>query len=390
MKPNITIIILNWNGWADTIECLESIYQIDYTNYNVILVDNGSEDNSIQKIRDFCKGKLTTKSKFFQYSLNNKPINLKEYSKKEIKMGRCDKKELSENEIILLKNEVNHGFAEGNNIGIKFAMKTFDPKYVLLLNNDTVVKKDFLLNLVNCAKITQSDILQPKIKYYEDLTLQSTGIKLDFFGFTVCRGDYEIDSYQYDTYISENFFYAAGACLLLKKEFLMSMGDEYFDKKLFAYHEDVDICWQARLFGFKIGYCPSSICYHKGSKSTGGTQSTGGAHLKKAYWVWRNRIRVIIKNYSFKNLIIALPLTIIIEFVTSIFVSINKKEFKYFLMFIKSLIWNIINFGDTFKRRTRIQQKRMVEDSHITMFMEIKSFEFSILKQKISKFFQEH
>lgn len=390
MKPNITIIILNWNGWIDTIECLESIYQIDYPNYNVILVDNGSEDDSIQKIRDFCKGELIIKSKFFQYSPDNKPINLKEYSKKEIEIGYYDKKQFKVKDTILLKNEVNQGFTEGNNIGIRFTMKAFNPGYILLLNNDTVVEKDFLLHLVDFANKTQSTILQPKIKYYEDLTLQSTGIKLDFFGFILCRGDHEIDSNQYDMDTCEKFFYAAGACLLLKKEFLNCIDDEYFDKKLFAYYEDMDICWQARLLGFKIEYCPNSICYHKGSQSTGGKQSTGRGNLKKAYWGWRNRIRVLIKNYSTKNLIIALPLTIIIEFIVSIFVSINKKEFKYFVMFFKSLIWNIINFNDTFKHRKKIQQKRIVKDSYITNFIDLKSFEFSILKKKISKFFQRY
>ncbi len=68
MKPQISIIILNWNGWKDTIECLESIYQINYPNYQVIVVDNGSEDNSIEKIKNYCSGKAVIKSDFFEYN----------------------------------------------------------------------------------------------------------------------------------------------------------------------------------------------------------------------------------------------------------------------------------------------------------------------------------
>ncbi len=74
--PEVAVIILNWNGWEDTIECLESLYQINYPNYNVILVDNASEDNSIEKIREYCAGKLEIQSDFFEYDKQNKPLNL--------------------------------------------------------------------------------------------------------------------------------------------------------------------------------------------------------------------------------------------------------------------------------------------------------------------------
>lgn len=388
-EPSVSIVILNWNGWKDTIECLESLFQINYKKYHIVLVDNGSKDDSVKIIKQYLNGDIKVKSKFFQYQTSNKPLNFTEITKldserKQIKVINLEIK------ITILKNDKNYGFTEGNNIGIRFALKAYTPDYILLLNNDTVVEKDFLSKLVNFSQLNGSDILQPKIKYYEDLTLNSTGIKLDFFGFTSCRGDHEIDRCQYDTFIREHFFYASGACLLLKKKFLKYMGDEYFDKKLFAYHEDVDICWQARLFGFKIEYCPNSICYHKGSQSTGGRKSAGEANFKKAYWEWRNRIRVLIKNYSWKYLIIALPTTIILEFLSSIFVSINKKEFRYFLTFCKCLIWNIKNFNDTVKLRKIIQQKRVVNDSYISTFIDLKSFELSILKKKFSNFFQGH
>jgi len=65
MNPRVSIIILNWNGWEDTIECLESLYQITYPNYDVIIVDNGSEDESLEMIRKYCQGKIRVESKFF-------------------------------------------------------------------------------------------------------------------------------------------------------------------------------------------------------------------------------------------------------------------------------------------------------------------------------------
>ena len=74
--PRVSIIILNWNGWRDTIECLESLYRINYLNYDIIVVDNDSNDESIEKIKEYCNGKTEINSKFFKYSEENKPIEV--------------------------------------------------------------------------------------------------------------------------------------------------------------------------------------------------------------------------------------------------------------------------------------------------------------------------
>ena len=74
--PKVAIIILNWNGWKNTIECLESLYQIDYPTYEIILVDNGSKDDSVQKIGEYAKGEISVGSSFFSYDSTNKPLKL--------------------------------------------------------------------------------------------------------------------------------------------------------------------------------------------------------------------------------------------------------------------------------------------------------------------------
>ena len=89
MVPKVAIIILNWNNWKDTIECLESVYQIDYPNYNVIVVDNSSENESIQKIKEYCNGLIYVKSKFFQYNPINKPIQVLELTEEDVKKGEA-------------------------------------------------------------------------------------------------------------------------------------------------------------------------------------------------------------------------------------------------------------------------------------------------------------
>ena len=158
--PPVTIIILNWNNWRDTVECLESVFQIDYPNYHVILVDNGSTDDSIQKIREYCEGSLSVKSMFFEYKQNNKPIKLLEIDEKSLEDVEFTEEAIKNimdlepnRRLILIKNEKNYGFAEGNNIGIKFALKYLKPAYILLLNNDVVVEKNFLTELVNVFSI---------------------------------------------------------------------------------------------------------------------------------------------------------------------------------------------------------------------------------------------
>ncbi len=155
MKQKVSIIILNWNGWEDTIECLESLYQINYPNYDVIVVDNGSQNESVEMIKNYASGELSVESDFFEYKKFNKPIKIFEYSAKELESLQIINENYynldSNNKLILIKNEVNSGFSEGNNIGINFSLQFLNSNYILLLNNDTVVDKNFLNELVKFA-----------------------------------------------------------------------------------------------------------------------------------------------------------------------------------------------------------------------------------------------
>jgi len=111
MNPLVSIIILNWNGWQDTLECLESIYQINYPNYHVILVDNHSQDQSLEKIREYCQGKIATESKFYTYNPENKPLTLNELTKKEAE-EEISKIEMPDNHLTLIKNDTKLRFCQ--------------------------------------------------------------------------------------------------------------------------------------------------------------------------------------------------------------------------------------------------------------------------------------
>ena len=203
MNPKVSIIILNWNGWKDTIECLESLYQITYPNYDVIVVDNGSKDSSVKKIKEYCHGQTKVQSKFFIYNPNNKPIKIIEYTGEEVEAGKGKERKLenapSNKKLTIIKNEKNYGFAEGNNIGIRYALgKGID--YVLLLNNDTVVDQNFLTELVRVAESEEySGIIGPKLYFYKNKNrIYSVGGRINFWTSEISHIGYnEVDPGHY-------------------------------------------------------------------------------------------------------------------------------------------------------------------------------------------------
>jgi GT2 family glycosyltransferase len=271
MDPKISIIILNWNGWEDTIECLESLYQINYPNYDVIIVDNGSEDESTKKIKQYCEGKIKVKSQFFEYNLENKPIKIIEYTREEAEAGGGKEKEIenlpSNRELILIKSERNYGFAEGNNIAIRYALKALNPDYVLLLNNDTVVDLEFLSELVKVGERDERiGILGPKMYYYnyngKSDVFCSAGGKINKWRipqvyFTI--GQKEVDIGQYDCIKEVDWI--SGAAMMVKSIAMKKLS--LLNSNYFFGNEDVEYCMKARKQDAKVIYVPEAKIWHK-------------------------------------------------------------------------------------------------------------------------------
>jgi GT2 family glycosyltransferase len=301
--PRVSIILLNWNGWKDTIECLESLYRINYPNYDVIVIDNDSKDESIEKIKKYCNGNIKINSKFFKYSKENKPIEVFELLEDEARNNKFLKKEgyekLNPNKrMILIKNKDNYGFAEGNNVGIKFALDVLNPKYVLLLNNDTVVDKDFLIEMV---KVEESDekigVVGPKVYLYsEPNKFQTAGIKIrknmpnvvNIWSYNMI-GYGEIDNGQYD--VTKEVDSLVGCCILVKTKAINEFG--LLDEKFFLYHEESD--WLYRISKkYLMYYSPFSKIWHKYSASSGGEFSP-----TVVYYPTRNSILFAKKHNNF-------------------------------------------------------------------------------------------
>ncbi|MBU1102465.1 glycosyltransferase family 2 protein [Patescibacteria group bacterium] len=225
MSPKVFIIILNWNGWRDTFECLKSLSDLAYGNFEIILIDNASKEKTRFSKETFPKLKITQ-----------------------------------------VFNEYNLGFAGGNNQGIKMALEG-DADYVLLLNNDTTVEPDFLSVLVaEAEKNNEAGILGPKILFYDEKRLiWSAGGKITG-NFT--RGELigyrQNDSGQYNQ--TKEVDYISGTCLLVKKEVIKKIG--LISEDYFLYYEDNDWCQRVRQAGYKCLLVPEAKIYHKASKST--------------------------------------------------------------------------------------------------------------------------
>ena len=336
-EPLVAIVILNWNGWEDTIECLESVYQIDYPNYRVVLVDNNSSDESFLKIKDYCNGKIKVKSNFFDYNKNNKPIKIKAYSKEESE-SKTNKKDLTRNQLFLIKNDRNYGFAEGNNIGIRYALQTLNADFILLLNNDTVVDKDFLGEMINLGEINENiGIVGPKIYYYDDPdTIWCIGGKIDW---KLARGLHvgtnEADNGQYNR--TEEFDYVSGSAFLVKREVIDKVG--LMDRKFFLYFEESDLALRASKNGYKSVYAPEAKIWHKVSKSGGGLSKPIGL-----YYITRNRWLFMKKWAKRSNYIFFVVYQAVGAIIFPIVLSIYYKNRKLFGAYYRGL-----SDGITFK-----------------------------------------
>ena len=323
MKPKIAIIILNWNGSKDLLECLESLYQINYPNYDVIVVDNDSEDDSIEKIKEYCNGYLKIESKFFEYKTKTNPIKIFEYFQGEIENLETNKEFngiLSNEKLMLIKNNANYGFAEGNNVGMRFACRYMNPDYILLLNNDLVVDKNFLTEMVNISESKKDiGIVGPKTYYYdyygEKNVINFAGGTFDIWkGKSKHIGINEVDIGQYDDI--KEVDYVEGSCLLIKKELVEKI--KLLNPFLFGW-EEIDWSLKAKKLGYKCYYISKANIWHKVGSSLGIKFS-----FFKLYYHIRSGLIVMDQNTKWYNKIVFIPF-FILDILSKIFI-LSRQE----------------------------------------------------------------
>lgn len=274
VKPLVYILILNWNGWRDTIECLESVFRNDYPSYRVIVCDNNSSDGSLDYIKKWADGlvkvELAKDNPLRDLSSPPipKPVRYVEYDRTAAEAGG-DRRD-DEARLILIQTGANLGFAGGNNVGLRYVMARDDFDYVWLLNNDTVVGYDALSNLIKVAESNRLiGIVGSKLfHYYLPQIIQTMGGTDQITWKTT--GDY-IHSFEPDNPEFNNDFevkgYICGASLLIKKSVLESIG--LLDENYFMWAEEVDWCFSAVQKGWKLYYCGTSHVWHKEGGSCG-------------------------------------------------------------------------------------------------------------------------
>jgi GT2 family glycosyltransferase len=249
-------------------------------------VDNGSQDGSISRIKEYAEEK---KIKISEYTLD-------EVENRKLK-GLNDNLEYDSNyHFILIKSSENHGFAEGNNIGIRFALDYLDPDYILLLNNDTVVDVNFLDGMVKLAETDEKiGILGPKVYYYDKPdVINSAGVKMNWrLGIGKNIGIKEVDNGQFEDILELDSL--IGACLLIKSSVFKKIG--LMDGKFFLLLEETDFCFRARINDFKIIFFPKSKIYHKEGFS-------GKLNPASLYYRSRNRLFLIRKHQPVNKTII--------------------------------------------------------------------------------------
>jgi GT2 family glycosyltransferase len=322
-NPLVSVIILNYNGREVLETCLDSVFASSYSPFEVIVVDNGSTDGSA-----------------------------------DIARSRYDFR--------LLRKEHNVGFCAGNNAGIREAHGEF----LVLLNYDTIVHPNWLDELVMGAIRSGASFCQPKILMLNDKRIiNSTGIAIHMAGFGILRGGGEVDTGQYDKL--KEVCGVHGACIFASKKAIKEVG--LLDDNFFYLNEDTDWSWRALLMGLKLVYVPTALVYHKWGHALGSRSAT------KFYYAERNRMIMVLTNYSYRSLILLLPVFILTEIITIGYCLLHK-----------ILHAKILTYADLLKmrryiiqRRKLIQSRRKIPDRLIVKMLTHK-FEHAFLGKVIA------
>lgn len=327
----IYIIILNYKTWKDTIECIESVLKLSYKNYKIVIVDNNSQNNSLESISEWLNGKKNfnleeySKLKDYIFPIENKPISFSSIKQKEI----IKLKQLQTKKITLIQSHENNGFAAGNNIGIHFAKMNNDFKHLWLLNNDTVIQPNTLGELVKTYSkysIEKSiGVLGSKLYYYDyPKEIQGLGAKFNKFTASV-RTITSIDN-NLNSMELLKVDYAIGASIFVSKDFIKNVG--LMNEEYFLYYEELDWSIRSKKHGYNTYTCTSSIIYHKQGKTTG----TGKNHKNKNLFIEQFKYINLIKIYKnyFPSLIL-IPKSILLLKALKKSLAGNKEESKMIL-----------------------------------------------------------
>lgn len=300
-QPEISIIIVNWNGKKWLKRCLGSLREQTFKNFETIVVDNKSSDDSIAFIRTHYP------------------------------------------EVRLIENDRNAGFAGGNNVGIRHAKG----QNILLLNNDVWLEEGFLESLFSFYKSSGCDVVAPVEADYDTKTPVEKTVTIDFMGHPVYleRGKGYKD------------FYLNGTCLLFSKDLYLKSGG--LDDNFFMYFEETDWFWRLQLLGKTFCRAKGLYVYHAGAGSTG-----RGIRTNQFLWRNQNNLQMLLKNYAWYNLLWVLPLYFLQNVLEIIFFMLTLKPAIAFT-YLRGWSFNIRHLKKILQQRKKVQSERLVRDAQI-------------------------
>ena len=312
--PKVSIIIVNYNGKELLQKCLDSLLKVNYDNFEIILVDNNSTDGSVEFIT------------------KNYPS------------------------LIIIKLDSNKGFAEPNNVAAKISKG----KYLLFLNNDTVVTPNFISEMVKVMETDKKIAICQSLLLKPDGSVDSSGDFIDHLG-VVYNSKTEIDEIR-------EVSSARGASMLIRSDIFEKL--DGFDQKFFVTFEDVDLCWRSWILGYRVLIIPTSIVYHE-----------GGITIKKikseiAFHGFKNQLAMKITNFepilAMRNMMLFFgiygirELKIWLDYTISGSTKLSSTEYEdniapkpSFKVIAKSIFWILSNYGYLLKKQRTINKNRV-------------------------------
>ncbi len=315
-----SVIIPNWNGLDLLADCLTSLSQQIVKNFEVIIVDNGSSDGSIKYIEEnFPKFKI-------------------------------------------IKLDKNYGFAKAVNIGFKKS----NAEFVVVLNNDTKTRKDWLQNLIKAAEGHKQvfAVCSKLLNFYNPTLIDGVGVTINEVGQAKSLGFQKKDGKEFSE--ERYVFGVTGGAALFRRDLFLKLGG--FDEKYFMYFEDLDLSWRAQLLGYKSIYCPSAVVYHKHKASS----KKRPQHLE--YWQYRNMIATVIKDFPASLLLRRFRWLKILLVHVNTFVYQIKNGFIWPALMVQ--IWLLWNLPYLLSKRVELQSQRKVSDDYLEQFLEEKKITF--------------
>jgi len=294
------IIIVNWNGWRDTLECLESVFRLRTSPYRVIVCDNGSSDGSLARIEEWARGQEPAPLADLKMAGHSRPPCPKPVSCQCLTRAQAKRHELPASaDLILIDCETNLGFAGANNVGLRFALSQKDMGWAWLLNNDTVADASALAALVDkMARTPTAGIVGSTLIYYHhpDKVQAFGGARyFPLIGLSMHIGRFRNRRRLVDEQTVESRMrYVIGASLFVSRDFVETVG--LMSEEYFLYYEELD--WALRARGrFSLAYAQNSLVFHKVGATIGSSNRAVYRSLLSDYYLMGNRLKITAKFF---------------------------------------------------------------------------------------------